>query len=159
MKKYMYGLWVLTVLAFTFVAPFAASAAATKITFKNTTSKKVSVALMYSSQGADSTTETKGWWNVEPGESRTITWPGHEGPYVVGSMSYYAKAQGLVWSGKNGEDWIHPSKSFAYSSWYNEGEHVKGEPASGRVKVKFRDFEIKRLKDGNVGATVTLSTK
>jgi hypothetical protein len=147
---------LLAVLVAVFLAAAGAEAdGVTKITIRNKTSKKASVALMWWGNGADATGGTKGWYGVEAGESRTVTYPAHNATYVEGYMGYYAKAESLVWAGKSGngeQGWIHPQKAF---------ESVNGEPVSGGKEVLFRRFSVDWEKEagGNVAATITLTAK
>jgi hypothetical protein len=141
---------ILTLLVISISSSVMADDGVTKITVKNNTSEKAFVALMWWDQGSDSSSWTKGWWSVEAGKSRVITWPGHRGPYIVGNMGYYAKAKGLVWAGKNTgyKGWIHPKNPF-------EAE-AKGKKISGSQLVPFRVIGLTMGKDGNAIGTITL---
>lgn len=127
----------LFLVAATFFLCFANDASAAKITLVNKSSVKVSVALMWWADGSDSRGGTKGWYGVEPGESRTIVWNGIDGAAIqVGYMGYYAKGKGLVWKGKPGElsGWVHPQKAFETKT--------PDQAISGGQVVDFRMFEV-----------------
>ncbi len=130
------------------LAVFCASkASAAKITVVNQTDLKVSVALKWWADGADSAGGTKGWYGVEPGATRTIVWKGIDGAAVqVGSMGYYAKAKGLVWKGKGKTGvagWIHPTRAFETTE--------PDEAIEGGQEVEFRVFDV-NLDAGRSGA-------
>ena len=134
-----------TLLIITAALTFAVSAEANvKLTFINKTNVTVSVALAW--QGFDES-HSKGWYNVKPGESRTIS-VNVAAALTVSGTYYHAKAKGLVWQGTTKYP-IRPKEAFDYVF----GNIIP----RGSTLVGFRN--IKLTIDGNREdgwATVTL---
>lgn len=119
--------------------------AAAKLTFKNQTDRKVSVAVyMYLSD-----TWTKGWYNVDPGKSRTITLDTH-GPGVANDTGYYAVAGKSVWKGNWRDGRIHPKKAF---------ELHEDDEMDGAIEVGFRQLKLKKTGEYDAEGSVTLKFK
>jgi hypothetical protein len=130
-----------------------------KVTFVNKTDRKVSVATMV----YVSAVTTKGWYNIDPGKSRTISWKGRDYParQMSNCLGYYAKAskkgaKTVSWRG----DWmtgpIHPTQAFDYQE--GNGERDDNYPRDA-PEVGFRQI-IKNWKfngnDGSVTVTLTM---
>ena len=115
----------------------SANAQTLKVKVTNKTDATISFAFaegQVDTGGRDIPDESRGWWNVKPGETKTLSFeisPTFCAPY------YYATSKGgkRVWGGKSGDRafWIHPEKSF----------NVEGKKISGGKQVYFRaaDYE------------------
>ncbi len=127
---------------------FAVSAEANvKLTFNNKTDVMVSVALAW--QGFDES-HSKGWFNIKPRESRTITLNVAAALTVSGTY-YHARAAGgkLVWKGTTTYP-IRLKEAF---------EYVFGNVVPrGSTLVGFRNIKLKISEDREEGwATVNLT--
>ena len=122
-----------------------------KVTVVNKTDATVSVALARCG-GEESYARAKGWWNVKPGEKRTITVEDYYSP-VTDSCAWYAESMGgkRVWDAKDGEPfWVHPKKSF-------EVQQIKR--LDGGKKVYFRSLKLNINSNMEATATLTLTAK
>ena len=132
----------------------SANAATLKVKLTNKTDATISFAFaegQVDSGGEDIPDESKGWWNVKPGETRTIN---YEFNNAFCAPYYYAQSQGgkRVWSGKSGDRafWIHPTKSF----------NVVGKKISGGKQVHFRELNYDYdERTGNYTATLNFTVK
>ncbi len=149
-SKRAMGIFLTALIALSFSV---SEAYAVKITLVNKTDLKISVALKWWADGSDNCGGTKGWYAVEPGESRVISWAKIDGAAVqVGYMGYYATAKGLVWKGKNEvcTGWIHPSNAFETTAPDQE--------IDGGKEVSFCMFNINLDKSRSYGVgTITFS--
>ena len=123
-----------------------------KVTLVNKTDATVSVAFARGG-GEEGYDRAKGWWNVKPGEKRTVTVKEYYSP-VTEACFWYATSMGgkRVWAGdSSGYDpfLIHPTKSF---------EARPNQRLDGGKKVYFRSLNIDS--DGeSATATLTFTTK
>jgi hypothetical protein len=128
-----------------------------KVTFVNKTDRKVSVATMV----YVSAVRTKGWYNIDPGKSRTLSWTGRDYPgrQMSVCLGYYAEAskkgaKKFSWSG----DWmngpIHPTKSFDYREGNAERDDNYPDDAP---EVGFRQIKNWKFSGNDASATVTLT--
>ena len=144
MRKHVF---VKVLLAALMVGSLAASANADedyRIKFKVTNKTDATISIAFAQAQTDTGGElhddpdrSKGWFNVKPGETKTIK-PGYEmSPFHT--VYYYARSQGgkRVWGGSKPKEedypfgdrafWIHPEKRF----------NVKGEEIPGGKRVYF----------------------
>ena len=114
----------------------AALADKLSVSLTNKTDAKVFVAIAGVSTGGESSGDfSKGWYAVEPGQSRTIKFREYS---PVFEYYFYATSKGgkRVWEAKggNGEScWIHPKNAF---------ESKGGRKVSGGKKVPFRHLSV-----------------
>ena len=131
----------------------AANAGTLKFKATNKTDATISIAL---AQGqADSGGKTipdssRGWWNVKPGETKTLN---YELKNRSCAIYYYAESKGgkLAWGGKSGDlaFWIHPKDAF----------NVAGKKISGGKQVYFRRLGYKYDNAGNPTAALNFTAK
>jgi hypothetical protein len=125
------------------------------LTFYNKTNRKVSI-VVYRELAAF---HVKGWFNVEPGKSRTITFKTEQGE-PAGDVGYYAEAtkkgqKTIYWQGDFARAWVHPSKAFEYRGGYqgaddSDFDNFTAGPPNKRVG--FRKISIKSMQ-GTVNLT------
>jgi hypothetical protein len=155
-KKFILACLVLVMMAAVFGA--GSAEAEIKVTFVNKTDRTVSVATCIS--GVD--TMAKGWYNIQPGKSRTVTIThvgGDEAAagYAEDSVGYYAVAKKkgaktVYWRDENSNlhAAVHPTKSFA--------SNYEDEDKSGMEYVGFRSLAGGWEINGNTATkTVTLT--
>ena len=133
MRKHVF---VKVLLAGLLIGLLAASANASTLKLKLTNKTDATISFAFAEGQVDSGGETipdesKGWWNVKPGETKTLS---YEINTAFCAPYYYAKSKGgkRVWGGKSGDRafWIHPEKGF----------HVVGKKISGGKQVPFREL-------------------
>lgn len=155
----MFGAVCLLVLSAAIFSGAPEAQAAIKVTFVNKTDRTVSVAIL--TYVAD--TRTKGWYNIKPGASRTITFndlPSH----LRDSIGYCAEStqkgkKARYWRGTKGKGpmWllgdIHPTKSFAYPI----GSGASSYSPKDAVEIMFRQITKWKVNGDTASATVTLT--
>ncbi len=149
MRKHFFGKVVLAVLLAGSLTA-CANADMVKVKVTNKTDATISIAFAQAQTdtgGAEFGPDcSKGWWNIQPGQTKTINTYGHS-PFH--SVYFYATSNGgkRVWSGKpenasrlgDHAFWIHPKKAF----------NVEGKKIPDGKKVSFRC-----LKDSYMGTVV-----
>ncbi len=119
-----------------------------KVTLTNKTDARIAVAIASVSEGGENDGDfVCGWWNIEPGDSRTVSAGGYYS--VVSGYYFYATSMGgkRIWTEKEGETynafWIHPSKAFRGRPFepIKDGKHVIFRPFSpdrdGQIDITF----------------------
>ncbi len=114
------------------------------VSLTNRTDATIYVALgKVSTGGNNAVSLSKGWWGVEPGRSKTLTFGAYSPAY---RYYYYAFSRGgRVWSSNEKSFWIHPTKAF-------ENHHNK--PISGGKEVRFGGLRVSN--DAKAGLNFTL---
>ena len=144
MRKHFFGKVLLTVLLAGSLAACAnADVINVKVTNKTDATISIAFAQAQTDSGGDDFTpdRSKGWYNVESGQTRTIK-TYESSPFH--SVYFYATSKGgkRVWQGKPGKDsrfgdrafWIHPKNAF----------NTKGKRIPDGKKVYFRRMNSDR---------------
>jgi hypothetical protein len=121
-----------------------------KVTIKNNRSHSMSFAFCWA--GFDTPDDRRsGWYNVNAGETRTITLKDAVYALTAQGFGYYAKGGGGVWSGRTNDERrlviIHPTSAFS--------GHPDN-PISGGERVYFRYIKLTAAanrQDGSVSLT------
>ncbi len=151
MRKHFFGKVVLAVLLAGSLTA-CANADMVKVKVTNKTDATISIAFAQAqtdSGGEDFSADcSKGWWNIEAGQTKTINTYDHSPFHTV---FFYATSKGgkRIWAGKPGNDpmsgdhafWIHPKKAF----------NVEGKKITDGKKVYFRRLSY------DFGETVVLN--
>ena len=125
-----------------------------KITLNNNRSHSISVAFCW--DGFDiPDDQRKGWYVVQPGESREINLGSAVASLTMDGFGFYAKGtlkngKKIVWAGDLKQVIIHPSKAF--------GGHPE-DNIPGGVTVGFRKVNLKKVGDQNTDAVATITFK
>ena len=155
MRKHVF---VKVLLVCLLVGLLAASANAETLKVKVTNKTDALISIAFAKAQTDTGGEldndpdkSKGWWNVKPGETRTLN-PYNMSPFH--SVYYYATSKGgkRVWGGKSGDRafWIHPKDGF----------DVAGKKISGGKQVYFRDLDYDYdSRTGEYTATLNFTAK
>ncbi len=138
MRKHIFGKVLLAVLlAAALTACANADMVKVKVTNKTDATISIAFAQAQTDSGGDGFSPdcSKGWYNIQPGQTKTLN---SYGGSPFHSIYYYATSKGgtRVWSGKPGKDsmlgdhafWINPKKAF----------NVEGKQIPDGKKVYFR---------------------
>jgi uncharacterized membrane protein len=143
LKKLLNGSLVFVLLLATLLcvaAPSRSEAKLVEFTITNKTDKKVY--MVFGREGYDDDTTTKGWFNVEPYQTKTFK------PFEFDSDDYYfwyAQSGKVVWKGDVFEGWIDPTNAFKSEN----GRRIPG----GKV-VGFRRLNVSNSGKAKLSLTI-----
>lgn len=140
--KKKFSVLILSFVVLTVISASCAYAKTIAIKVTNNTNKKISLAFARENGYNDNNNTTKGWFNVNPYETKTFT------PFNYDeddNYYWYAFAGKVVWKGDLFSGWIDPKSAFNCKN----GKKIPG----GKI-VGFR-----HLKESNGKASIKLTLK